>query len=444
MYQVRTYGGMSSLLSEGFSQVQELSGSWGQPLSEQIEAAWTLQVDYVARLLEAVSMGNRRAIREREDYLLGNRRFQGNTRAQELLQEAHVHSTSDFINLTAAVANRRLVSLYNQRSKKSHFNLYVQMMPDRATCDEMGTISIFPVASGSQSGNPLLEGGSFTYWRFTESLRGKYGVTLHADAFAWTWKLAMCDKYGGLSDVLPWLVRIQNERKEMLITQSYVGKKGPHPDVYNAKFNNLIPGNPRIGYAVFKIIFSYISLQVDSDKELITARSRTWVLVVGSDLLAEYAKGLLAAYEVRLKEKNEKNEEVELITKVTLPKLEVVYNQYIRNVATEPHPRGGIYADHMWALFPKPETGEKNPIELAHLQGFRQSRLFRKAGNTATLGGEIIPGLGDFHTMDQETKAVQSYGVGVMWPEWTFASDGTGDVSVLLELLGLTKDDVDP
>lgn len=426
MFNTKAYGGMNALLSEGFLPTRELSAStWNRPLSEEVEAAWTLQLDYVARLLEAVSRGNIDANRERQNYLLGRSEFQGHSRAHAILQEAHVHSTADFVNLTAAVANRRLVSLWNQRRDRSNWPNYVYVAPDRESCDEMGTISVYPVSSGTTSGQPLSEGGTFTYWRFGERIRGKYGVHIYADAFAWTWKLAMCDKYGGLGEVLPWLVRKQFERKEMFATQLHVGEQGPHSAVYNQQYNNILPDNPALSFSALEAAFPYIAKQKDDEGELIDVGGRQWVLVVGSYLLKQQIEMVLGMSQLRIAGINNQGSPITQITTSPLPNLTVVYNQFIQKVATALHPLGGTYADHSWFLFPSPTAGDKNPLEIAHLQGYRDSRLFRKAGNTATLGGSVIQGLGDFHTMDQEVKAVQSYGGGVMWPEWTFASNGT-------------------
>ena len=424
-----TYGGMSHLLSEGFSPVSlnPPRSDWESGSSERVQAAFNIQLAYTARLHEAASLGDISAKRNVQDLLLGRKEFIGNRKAYRVLQEAYVHSTKDFVNMTAAVANRRLFSLWNRGNEATCWRDYVHVADDRDHCDEMGALSVVPVEAGSTSGNPLVEGGTFTYWRFGERLKGKYCVHMYADGFAWTWKLSKCDKYGGLSDILPFMIRIQRERKETFAAQLHTDKKGPHPAVYNLTYKNVLPGNPRFSLKALKAAFRYMAKQEDDDGELIDVDGREWQLVVGSYDLKEEVMEILDTKEIRVTGQDDQGNNVEEIRKPKIPEVTVCYNRRIRKVATASHPNGGTYADHSWWLVPAPIEGDKNAFEMSHLRGFRAPRLFRKLGNTAAINGRMpIQELGDFDTMDQLMKAVQSYGGGAMYPEWTFASNGTG------------------
>lgn len=430
-----SYTNLSDLLNEGFAPVQPISleASWGRPLSGEITAAYTLQMEYAARLMESVARGDIEAIRERQDYLLHRRPFVGYRDAQQVLREAHVHTTDDFVNLTASLANHRLLTLWKEKRDEEVWKAYVFIEEeDRTDFQEHGVLTFEPYRSGSTHGQPLAEGGTFTRWLFKERKRGKFAVHIFADGFVWSYKLQISDKYGGLASALPSMVNIQLESKSMFMTQLHVGESGPHPSVYNKEYNNIVPGNPPLSLASLEKGFAHAAEQKDVDGQPIKVDRRKWVLVVGSYALKQRADKIvnagIAANTIKLTTEDSDGQTIQLETKTpSIPEVEVVWNANIRSIATMKHPKGGTYADHSWSLFPKPKAGSKNPLVAGHLTGFRRSpQLYRKVSNTARLNGRILQQMGSFDTMNQEVKSVQAFGGGFVDPEWTFASNGTG------------------
>jgi hypothetical protein len=63
-----------------------------------------------------------------------------------------------------------------------------------------------------------------------------------------------------------------------------------------------------------------------------------------------------------------------------------------------------------WALFADPQSVERPQIEVGFLSGFKEAQLFSKVPNTQRMGGGVDAMLGDFNTMDSDTKIVTVFG----------------------------------
>jgi hypothetical protein len=79
-----------------------------------------------------------------------------------------------------------------------------------------------------------------------------------------------------------------------------------------------------------------------------------------------------------------------------------------------------------WGLIVDPATQNRPAIEVGFLQGFEVPQLFQRVPNTMRMGGGVDPMMGDFLTMDQDTKIVSVFGGTQIDGRSTCASNGTG------------------
>ena len=78
----------------------------------------------------------------------------------------------------------------------------------------------------------------------------------------------------------------------------------------------------------------------------------------------------------------------------------------------------------MWGLTVDPESVERPNSEMGFLQGFKDPQLFSKVPNTQRLGGGVDAMMGDFNTMDSDTKIVTVFGGTQIDGRTTVASTG--------------------
>jgi hypothetical protein len=70
-------------------------------------------------------------------------------------------------------------------------------------------------------------------------------------------------------------------------------------------------------------------------------------------------------------------------------------------------------------------ASERPIAEVGFLRGFEEPQLYRKAGNTAAVGGAVDESLGDFESMAQHYKGLLAMGGVALDPQGAVASNGS-------------------
>ena len=65
-------------------------------------------------------------------------------------------------------------------------------------------------------------------------------------------------------------------------------------------------------------------------------------------------------------------------------------------------------------------------VELGFLSGYETPQMYRKMPNTLNVNGGVETLMGDFYTMDQETKVIGVFGAAQIDGRGTVGSNGTG------------------
>jgi hypothetical protein len=79
-----------------------------------------------------------------------------------------------------------------------------------------------------------------------------------------------------------------------------------------------------------------------------------------------------------------------------------------------------------WAVVVDPNGVNRPAVELGFLSGFETPQMYRKLPNTLRVDGGVETMMGDFYSMDQETKIVGVFGAAQIDGRSTVGSNGSG------------------
>ena len=244
------------------------------------------------------------------------------------------------------------------------------------------------------------------------------------------WRAFVNDDLGIFQDLSRRLAIAANRGISKFITGFYVDAAGPNASLYTASYRNLInttngaaSNNPPLSSQGVMDAMKILAGMLDStgDPILVTGKMTLWY---GPSLtaVAQNLKKALSLYVATEGGTQSSNFPAQWLNVSNwIADMDLVMDPYIPIVCTAT----GI-KHTMWGITVDPETQARPNTEVGFLQGFETPQVFSKVPNTQRMGGGVDPMMGDFFTMDSDTKIITVMGGAHIDGRSTVASTGAG------------------
>lgn len=284
------------------------------------------------------------------------------------LQEAM--STSDFPILFADVLDRQMLGHYEET--KPTWQAYCR----RSVVPDLRPVKRFAV-DGAEGALPEVEQGEeYPEAPLSES-KDEYSVRKYGRRIDLFWEALVNDDLDAFRRNPERLARAARRSEAKFATELFVGKKGPHEELYTGPFKNIIPKNPELSIKALQEAFTLLSEQVDEDGEPILIEMVT--LVVPPALMVT-AKNILDAVQIWITEQGGTENQKLQTANWMKNNVQLQVEPYIPKVATTEN------GNTSWFLFASPSTG-RPALELGFLRGYEQPSLYERAPNARRIGG---------------------------------------------------------
>ena len=315
-----------------------------------------------------------------------------------------VHSLRDF----------RLVSRYLYDGMVTPFTaIDPAANPSRATRDLFG---------------PTPQNGA-TLGPATSTAPIQYQPQAYQAATAVNWRAFVNDDLGIFQDISMRLAMAATRGIHKFITGKFFDTAGPSSTLYTSGYNNII--NTTNGATVNN---PDLSAQGVSDGLKVLAGMRDAggdPIMVGGKIYICYgpaytaaAQNLKRALTIQLSVEGGNQNTQGFPTQFAnvenwiMNDIELIMDPYIPLVATG--------AKKSWIMVVDPNGLNRPAVELGFLSGYETPQMYRKMPNTLNVNGGVETLMGDFYTMDQETKVIGVFGAAQIDGRGTVGSNGTG------------------
>lgn len=203
--------------------------------------------------------------------------------------------------------------------------------------------------------------------------------------------------------------------EEWLATEVMFDVDGPHSSFFTVPNNNIVPGNPPIGFDGINAALSLLMSRKNTDGNPVMVRGAHIVCTPADEL---EVKKVLEATELEFDDGTDRRFRTRNFLSGTLT---YSVNPYIPLVATAATARP-------WIMVANPNSGTgRAAFVFGFMTGRRTPQLFMKDGNARSLGGgDVSLWDGDFDHDVMDFKVRHIFGASQMDPNMAVGSDGTG------------------
>lgn len=321
-------------------------------------------------------------------------------------------SVSDFPHLTGDILDRMLLARFSATPQTWRQYIPVRGRPLR----DFRSVKNIKTDGGNAYWDKLTEKDGLQYTALTEAPY-TYSPALYGKASRLSFEMLMNDDLGAFDEIPRVLGLGGAATLHRFATGLLWDASGPNALIFNAPNGNLLASNPPLDIASLGVALSQLMGRQDSEGQPISILGLR--LVYGTGLHVT-ANNLMNQLSVDVSGTvGGTTDQVIRVNNWLIQGLTPVLDRFVDVVASTAN------AATSWMLVQDPAQGR--PIaEVGFLNGFQEPGLFRKASNTATMGGGIQQNLGDWQSMGQEFKGVQGYGGTQMEPLVGVASNGSG------------------
>ena len=288
-----------------------------------------------------------------------------------------------------------------------------------------------PAAQRALSGPVPQDGSTFPT---TNTAPIQYQPLLYQAMASVNWRAFVNDDLGIFKDIAKRLAMSARMTLAKYLTTFRMTSSGLNSTLYATGYNNLITiangasvNNPPLGAQGLMDAYKVLAKMKDSAGNPIMVAGRRVKLWFGPALTA-IAKNLLSSDKVQVSvEGGSQNAQgfptqfLSVNPSWLMNGLDPVEDPWIPIVCTT----AGVQ-DTAWGLTVDPENVDRPCTELGFLQGYKEAQLFSKLPNTQRMGGGVDPMLGDFNTMDSDTKIVTVFAGTNIDGRTAIASTGQG------------------
>ena len=319
-------------------------------------------------------------------------------------------TTSDFPLLFGDILDRQLLAGYQETA------VIWPRIARRATVRDFRTVNRFTMDGAESVFDTVPEQAEYPAAALTEG-RYQYAVQKRGRRIPFSWEAMINDDLDALKDIPQRFARASRRSESRFVTELYVDANGPHASLYTVGNANIVTSNPVLSVAALQTAFTVLAAQTDVDGEPIEIEMVTLVVPPALEVTA---LNILNAVQIELAEAGGTSNQKVWAQNWMRNRLELVVDPYIPIVASSAN------GNTMWALFANPTVG-RPALELGFLRGFEQPQIFIKSPNAQRVGGgNADPMDGDFDTDSIQYKARHVFGGARMDPKMTVASQGDG------------------
>jgi len=292
--------------------------------------------------------------------------------------------------------------------------------------------AIDPAANPSRAGRALFgptpQNGP-TLGPGTSTAPIQYQPKAYQAETAVNWRAFVNDDLGIFQDISSRLAMSATRGIHQFITEQFFDTSGPSSTLYTSAYRNIINitngasvNNPDLSAQGVSDALKVLAGMLDANGQPIMVGGKTY-LCYGPAYTAA-AQNLKRALTIQLSvEGGNANaqgfpSQFMNVENWIMNDLELVMDPYIPLVATG--------AKKSWIMVVDPNGLNRPAVELGFLSGYETPQMYRKMPNTLNVSGGVETLMGDFYTMDQETKVIGVFGAAQIDGRGTVGSNGTG------------------
>ena len=379
-------------------------GAWA---SEKAVQQRLLKANAAHKLIEGSKRGNPYA---RRAMISLNTGLPINPADLRALGIAETLTSGDIPNVTSELMNRRLLAQFATNTNWG-WRQYVPVAASRPDFRNVYPVTVDGLDDGTSDSAFVPENAAFPYTSMSDATFS-YAMQKSIIGTKYSWESMVNDDLGAMSRLMETVTSKIIGKHGRFVTGLHTGTAGPLASLYSVGNGNIVTSNPVLSQSALELAFEILGDRDGPDGEPVMLNGA--VLVVGSQALVTVAKQIQQALFT------DRTDGTDVIRSTpTLPNFEIVYNPYVRSIATS-------NSATSWWLFPATSQMNRPWAELAFLQGFEQPRMFKKRSEVEDMMGTLQPNMGSFHNFSQEGAVMWAYGGTVLEPIVTVASNGTG------------------
>ena len=334
-------------------------------------------------------------------------------------------ATSDYQALFTDVLDRIYYGTYNDfpivnRPIVKNHQLRDFRLVSRYLLDGMVTpmTAIDPAAPGQQtamSGPVPQDGGTFPT---TNTAPLQYAPLLYQALASVNWSAFVNDDLGIFKDIAVRLAIQGNRAIAKFITSQFFSSAGLNASLFSTTYKNIVTTtngaastNPVLGSQGIMDALKVLALQRDSSGQPIMITGKMYC-VYGPQYFATakvLQNQLTTSLSVEGGSANSEGFPTQWIqtNNWVIQNMEFIMDPYMPIVMTG---AAGNIANTAWMLVVDPNTQNRPAVEVGMLTGFETPQMYQKVPNTMRMGGGVDPMMGDFNSMNQDTKIVTVMG----------------------------------
>lgn len=244
----------------------------------------------------------------------------------------------------------------------------------------------------------------------------QYQPQLYQARASVNWRAFVNDDLGIFRDIANRLAISANRGISQFITGLFFQTTGLNTNLFSAGYTNQITtangaasNNPPLSQQGLQDAWKVLAAMKDSSSQPILPMGKPY-LVYGPSLkaVAENLKSSTRAFvSVEGGNQNAQGFPTQFVEAANwaMQNMELILDPYIPIVITS----AGV-KNTAWALVLDPNAQNRPGVEVGFLNGFKTPQLYRRMPNTARVGGGIDETMGNFDSMDQDTKIVSVFG----------------------------------
>lgn len=293
---------------------------------------------------------------------------QSGRRPMHHLQEAM--STSDFPILFADILDRQLLANYQELP--TAWTDFAR----RGTVANFLRVKRFAV-DGAEGVMPRV--GELEEYResaLTETA-DEYSVYKYGRRLDLSWEAMVNDDLDAFRTAPERLARGARRTEERFAAELWLEERGPHRTLFEARYSNIVTGNPALELRGLQLAFRMLYEQRDADGEPIFIDA---VTLAYAPALEVTVQNLLNALSIELTNEGGNERQVLRAANWMRGRVRAVAVPYMPIIANRAN------GSTTWALFANPNSG-RPALEMGFLRGFEQPALFERLPNMRRVGG---------------------------------------------------------
>jgi hypothetical protein len=362
-------------------------------------------------------------------------------RGQFALRE--VMSVTDYQALFVDVIDRIYYGYYNaypvglmpavRQHTLNDFRLVSRYLLDGLVTPFVAEDAAAPAPEQSLSGPVPQDGATFPT---TNTAPIQYQPTLYQARASVNWRAMVNDDLGIFRDIANRLAIVANRGISQFLTQFFFGTTGPNTSLFpsNNSYTNLITtangaasNNPPLSQQGLQDAAKVMAGMRDSSGYPILPMGKKY-LIYGPAYEA-VVRNLMSSTKSMIQVEGGNGNAQGFPTQFVeasnwaMQDMGTIMEPFIPLVITN---GSGNIKNTAWCIVLDPAAQNRPAVEFGRLRGFETPQLFRRMPNTMRVGGGVDETMGNFDTMDNDTKIVSVFGGAVIDGRSAFFSNGSG------------------